>query len=100
MLASYRISERFRRLAWRAGRRLYCLARGEIPNAIQNNGEAYVQACVLKGTESFHDRLTVFDVGANVGEWTCSLLEMLPDSLVVTTRLLAFEPVPLTRAKL
>jgi hypothetical protein len=37
---------RLRRFLWRAGRALYCYARGEVTNDIETNGEAYVQACV------------------------------------------------------
>src|SRR4051812_17349948 len=88
-----------RRLAWRAGRRLYCIARGEVPNDIACNGEAYVQSCVLRSTASCSDRLMVFDIGANVGDWTGSFLSLLPDDRVRATRLMAFEPVPSTRAR-
>jgi len=65
-----------RRLAWRAGRRLYCAARGEPrQNAIATNGEAYLQRKVVAARRGAP--LAVMDIGANEGEWTLSLLDAI-----------------------
>ena len=89
-----------RRFLWRAGRYLYCRARGEVANAIETNGEAYVQACVIKGTQSSEIPLTVFDIGANLGKWTTSLLAQIPEERAGQARITMFEPVPSTYEKL
>ncbi len=89
-----------RRLAWRAGRHLYCGARGEVHNDLAENGETYVQACVLRGTDRTASALTVFDIGANRGDWTRALLAQLPEARLASTRLFACEPIPATRTKL
>lgn len=83
-----------RRLLWRISRHLYRFARGEVRNDHSTNGETYVQACVIRGAPA--GALTVFDVGANLGEWTRLLLGQLPEVRVAETRVLAFEPVPTT----
>ncbi|MDH3742675.1 MAG: FkbM family methyltransferase, partial [Hyphomicrobiales bacterium] len=89
-----------RRLIWRASRGLYRSARGEVRNTLASNGETYVQACVTsagKGRE-----LTVFDVGANRGEWTQLLLKQATACGVppADLRVVMFEPVPATYEKL
>jgi FkbM family methyltransferase len=59
---------------WRLGRKVYCAARGDgQPNAISSNGEADVQACVVKAMPAA-TKLRAVDIGANLGEWTLSLL--------------------------
>ncbi len=93
-------TNRFRRLAWRVGRRIYRQARGEIANAIATNGEIYVQSCVLNATRKSGDPLTVFDIGANVGEWTRSFLHLLSEDRTAGVSVIAFEPIPTTRARL
>ena len=87
---------------WRIGRNLYCRARNEVVvNNIATNGEPYVQACVIKGVEEgAKSPLTVFDVGANLGEWTGYLLEQLPQERVSETRVFLFEPIAATKEKL
>jgi hypothetical protein len=66
-----------RRWAWRAGRRLYCAARGEPrTNDIAANGEAYVQACVAAAVP-IDTTLVAVDIGANRGAWSLSLLHAL-----------------------
>lgn len=87
-----------RRAAWRAGRRIYMAARGEQSSgAIDENGESFVQRCVVEATASV-ERLVALDIGANVGEWTSSLLNALPASRRSPERLRidAFEPVHAT----
>lgn len=95
-----RRSPLLRRLAWRAGRRLYCAARGEPRrNRIADNGEAYVQRCVVAALEP-SERLTAFDIGAHEGEWSLSLLDALGAGGRAAASLRAFEPSPMTRARL
>lgn len=84
-----------KRILWRVGRRIYMRARGEQSfGQISKNGESYLQRCVIKNVPDTA-LLTIFDIGANQGEWTISLLTHLtpercnPDHL----RLYAFEPV-------
>ncbi len=89
-----------RRLMWRAGRYLYRRARGEVANNIETNGEAYVQASVLAGAGTSKMPLTVFDVGANLGEWARLFLSQIPAQLISSARILMFEPVPATYDKL
>lgn len=91
-----------RRVAWRLGRRVYASARGEPHfNDIAENGEAYVQACVARAVDLDTD-LVVFDIGANQGEWTLSLVHALPESRRrrgnVSVEL--FEPIPTTIERL
>jgi FkbM family methyltransferase len=89
-----------RRFAWRAGRRLYSAARGEPRiNAIGVNGEAYVQRRVAAALACKASPI-VFDVGANEGEWTLSLLDALDSAGVAEAEIHAFEPVPETRRRL
>ena len=57
-----------RKAAWRLGRRLYMLGRGEAPNRIRTNGEARLQHCVHERTRKVR-RAALFDIGANRGEW-------------------------------
>lgn len=89
-----------RRAMYRIGRALYQKARGEIANNMWSNGESFVQRCVFDawlnaGTEK--NCLVVFDVGANVGDWSATFLKLLSDSGVTeSVDLYAFEPVPST----
>lgn len=82
-----------RRVVWRLGRKLYCAARGEGANRIDVNGEAYVQRRVLAATGP-GERLTVFDVGANLGEWTQSLIGQFQPDQAAAVNIWAFEPSP------
>lgn len=87
-----------RGVVWRLGRALYLRARQEARNDLRTNGERCVQAAVVRAVRST-EKAVVFDVGANVGEWTESLLEVAAEipgggSLEVH----AFEPVPETFA--
>jgi len=82
-----------RRLAWRLGRALYTRARGEGVNDIARNGEARVQREFSEWCAKLGLRSVVFDVGANRGQWTQSLIEAARQSNAA--RLLeihAFEP--------
>lgn len=95
-------SQKRRRLVWRAGRYLYCRARNETTiNNISTNGETYVQACVLNGAK-FTEKtpFTIFDVGANLGEWTSHLIGQVPENYTGSLNLHLFEPIPATFKKL
>jgi len=86
-----------RRLTWRVGRRLYCAARGEPRrNDIALNGEALVQRCIARAAGP----LVIFDIGANKGEWSLSMLDALAAAGVEDAALHVFEPVPETRGRL
>ena len=63
-----------RRFAWRMGRALYTRARGEGLNDIASNGEALLQREFVAWSIRLSGRAVVFDVGANVGQWTLSLI--------------------------
>jgi len=85
---------------WRIGRYIYCKARGIVTNNIATNGERYVQACVLEGGDNLEAQLTIFDVGANLGEWTRSFLLQASSLHHSAIRVLMFEPIPSTFKKL
>ena len=80
-----------RRYAWRLGRKLYCTARGEGANQIDINGEAYAQRRVLAMAKP-GESITVFDAGANLGEWTQSLIEQMRPEQLEMVKIWAFEP--------
>ena len=89
-----------RRAAYRIGRALYQIARGDGPNDMVLNGEMLVQKCVVdawKRNDLSRQRLVVFDVGANVGDWSSALLGLLTDATMrEAVDLYVFEPVPST----
>lgn len=90
--------------AYRLGRALYKQARGDHPNDMATNGEIFVQECVANAWKQGRlgdQKLVVFDVGANVGDWSAAMLQMLPDrEYPGVLNLYAFEPVPTTFAVL
>jgi len=65
-----------RRAMWRLGRALYSHAKADFSNNYQTNGERFIQQQVLNLAGSSRDKIVIFDVGANVGEWTTSLLDL------------------------
>lgn len=67
-----------RRRLVRLGRFLTDQARLDLPNHLNRNGERLVQLTVLKNAAS-HQKVCVVDVGANVGDWTGSLLAIADD---------------------
>jgi FkbM family methyltransferase len=75
-------------------------ARGEGPNEIGGNGEAWLQAQLLRIMAHETRTAAVFDVGANVGDWSLALLDAARAAALPVERLAlhAFEPVPGTRA--
>jgi FkbM family methyltransferase len=87
-----------RRTAYRLGRALYLYARGDIPNDMTSNGEVLVQRGVLAAWKKESGQsLVIFDVGANVGSWSASLLRQAYElGITDQVNLFAFEPVPAT----
>src|SRR5262249_37180876 len=88
-----------RRLAWRVGRCLYSAARGEQNSLeIESDGEAYFQLCALRGVPR-EPNMRAFDIGANQGDWTRSLLTLIPEERRTRNSICIdlFEPVPSTR---
>ena len=85
---------------YRLGRILYMQARGDIPNDMVSNGEMLIQNCVVSAWKNGglnEPRLVVFDVGANVGDWSLSLVNQLTDpTMREAADLYVFEPVPST----
>ena len=85
---------------YRLGRILYMQARGDIPNDMVSNGEMLIQNCVVSAWKNGglnEPRLVVFDVGANVGDWSLSLVNQLTESTMrEAADLYVFEPVPST----
>jgi FkbM family methyltransferase len=78
-----------RSFPYRVGRLLMSEARFDVPNDPACNGEREVQATVLRYGEPGR-KTVVFDVGANVGDWTCALLEQAAG--LATLDVHAFEP--------
>jgi FkbM family methyltransferase len=91
------------RTAYRLGRSIYMHARGDIPNDINRNGELLVQKSVIAAIAKSpdNDGFAIFDVGANVGDWTNSFLLGLKDkALTKRVDIYSFEPVPATANRL
>lgn len=89
-----------RRRLWRLGRALYLQARAGPPNDLRSNGERVVQQHILSIYSSSSEKLVIFDVGANVGDWTISMLNLASASGFSNIEIHAFEPVPSTFALL
>ncbi len=91
-----------RRTVWRAARRAYCAARSDLPDDdISRNGEGRLQRDMVKLLAARGRPAVIFDVGANIGDWSLSLLDArralrTPFDL----RVHAFEPVPETHETL
>lgn len=93
------MNSRLRSLKWRLGRKLYMSARGEPNNNLPaSSGEVYVQKSVISGAKDT-SCLTVFDIGANRGQWSLQFASILPDSRRVSDAIAhhVFEPTPKSR---
>ncbi len=91
-----------RRLTWRIGRALYCLARGEQRvDDVRFNGEFDLQAKAVAANRSAA-RFVAIDVGANQGDWTSALIDrfLIEDGGLGRLDAHVFEPVPSTRTRL
>jgi FkbM family methyltransferase len=84
-----------RRNLARAARFLTNTARLDIKNDMHTNGELLVQKVILKHFPTDRD-LVVFDVGANIGEWSAQLLKATEYRSGSHSLLCAFEPVSST----
>jgi FkbM family methyltransferase len=72
-------------------------ARGEGSCDMNINGEKTIQKQFLKAFENSRDKLVIFDIGANIGDWTCMLgKEALRLKIYSRIEVHAFEPVPST----
>lgn len=74
-------------------------ARLDCPNDMSSNGELMVQDRVL-GQAVSSERTVVFDVGANVGDWSAALLENAGGRGLEAVELHCFEPAPAAYEKL
>jgi FkbM family methyltransferase len=83
-----------RSLSWRLGRKLYCAARLERENSPLTNGEYWLIERMVEQEGLVNPVL--FDIGANVGEWTARALSILDRSGSVGCQIYAFEPTPTT----
>lgn len=81
------------RLSYRLGRSLYLQARHEVKNEIRSNGEENIQTGIVKRFSAGGEKLVVFDVGANVGDWTLMLLDKINRCGIDSAEIHAFEPV-------
>lgn len=86
-----------RSLTWRIARKLYCIARRDIGNAPETNGEYWLLAQVL-ATNSTEPTI-LFDIGANKGDWSHRALKCLTREKFAS-RVYAFEPTASTFAHL
>lgn len=86
-----------RRSLARFGRFLYNTARLDLANEIHKNGEKLVQRTIVAGAPSTRP-LTIFDVGANQGDWTNPLLDYCAEFQCNNLALYCFEPVASTMA--
>lgn len=88
-------SPMLRSLAWRIGRKLYCWARREVPNASETNGEYWLLSEVISWTSQ--DKLLMLDIGANRGDWSAQASQEL-DNYHKSGSIYAFEPTQSTHA--
>jgi FkbM family methyltransferase len=83
-----------RRNALRLGRSLYLNARKDSPNKMMTNGEQNIQKQLVNKFRSNSGKWVVFDVGANIGEWSEYLLdELLLQGCPANIEIHTFEPV-------
>lgn len=98
MLTSLLIdNKKLRTLIWRIGRKLYCLARGDLENNPLSNGEYWLLeriAEIHKGEECLY-----MDIGANLGLWTMHAKKLAGEN-DVDLRVIASEPCSGTRKML
>lgn len=98
MLINLLISLLGRESTYRLGRRLYMQVRGDLPNDIYINGERMIQDRVINALIDMGSKnIIIFDVGANVGDWSSCIIELLrtiKNKKIIDLYL--FEPVPTT----
>jgi FkbM family methyltransferase len=85
---------------YRLARALYKQGRGDVANDMTSNGEILVQNCVVSAWKNGglkEPRLVVFDVGANIGDWSSIFVNHLKTlTICEAVNLYMFEPVPST----
>ena len=83
---------------YRFGRWAYMTARNDVPSLISENGEKWVQSCCLMARcNNNNESVVLFDVGANVGNWLCSLFDVAEQlGCLSKLHVHGFEPVPAT----
>jgi len=85
-----------RHTLWRIGRFLYLKARCDIPNDMKTNGEEQIFRQLCAGIIK-KETLIFFDIGANVGDWTCLVLrESSEHTFGKGLEIHSFEPVDST----
>ncbi len=86
-----------RRTRWRLGRSIYMTARTDGPNDMDFNGEKRLLLELLSSHIHESRKLVLFDVGANVGEWTrAAVTGAHAASITDRVEVHAFEPVDTT----
>lgn len=89
-----------RRQVVRTARFVLNRARLDSPNTIDSNGEALLQSCVVAGARA-GSTIRVFDVGANEGQWSTSMLRQAEaGGRADDLELHAFEPSTFTAERL
>jgi len=84
-----------RNLACRFGRWLYFGARREQESGPEQNGEYALQEWLINSLdEKEREQIVMFDVGANLGDWTYSALLQFRNKNLENWQIYAFEPVP------
>ena len=101
-LQAYAVTERVvgRGAAWRIGRWLYLGARRELLNDPRHNGEYALQTWVVAAMAGDHTGAVFLDVGANLGDWTGSLVGVLERHGASEWQIHAVEPAPALLARL
>ena len=66
--------------------------RFDLRNDMASNGERLVQKAALEIARSSTTPAIIFDAGANIGDWTCSMIEMAAATAVSNIRIHSFEP--------
>ena len=92
-----------RRLIWRTGRKIYLFARRERTNNFALNGEVDLLKAIFANLSRLRDHRVrqIFDIGANVGDWSKHALEFVDRSSVASPVIIhAFEPIPQTFQRL
>jgi FkbM family methyltransferase len=81
------------RFTYKLGRSLYMYARHESGGIMEEDGEYRIQRDFSKRLPLEEDNVVVFDIGANLGKWTISLLDMIPIQKVSDVEIHGFEPI-------
>lgn len=82
---------------WRLGRALYLRARLDLNDCMDANGELALLKRVLQRDRQTSEPIVLFDVGANIGDWTWNALQVASQvGLHQPLQIYAFEPVPST----